>query len=163
MGKGVSMTSIPLLTGSRASVFWGADLRRQNLDYLKSLDPGYFQFIADLCADQLDDPTKLMSPDRQRAAMMLRVVHGQGVEALMALIGALAQSPQFPLGWMLRYTSSDLEDVIRAIDDQTASQPAQSQAGNLGFNFSARSQGLTGRRQKKVDDRQVREVLGWSG
>src|SRR5450759_5248956 len=41
------MQCIPLLTGLRASVFWGDDLRRQNFEFLKSLDPGYFQFVAD--------------------------------------------------------------------------------------------------------------------
>lgn len=113
------MQCIPLLTGSRAaSVFWGDDLRRQNLEFLKSLDPGYFQFVADSCSEHLDDATKLEKRDRQRAAQMLRVVHGQGVESLMAMIGALAQSPEFPVGWMLRYQVSDLEEVIKAISDE---------------------------------------------
>jgi hypothetical protein len=35
----------------------------------------------------------------------------------MALIGALAQAPQFPVGWMLRYKVSELDEVIRAISD----------------------------------------------
>ena len=113
------MKCVPLLTGSRASVFWGEDPNRQNFEFLKSLDPGYFQFVADICSDHLDDPTKLEKPNRQRAALMLRVVHGQGVESLMALIGALAQAPQFPVGWMLRYRVSELDEVIRAISDET--------------------------------------------
>jgi hypothetical protein len=99
-------------------VFWGDDLRRQNLEFLKSLDPGYFQFVADSCSGHLDDATRLEKRDRQRAAQMLRVVHGQGVESLMAMIGALAQSPEFPVGWMLRYQASDLDEVIRAISDE---------------------------------------------
>src|SRR3990167_5656943 len=111
------MQCIRLLTGSRASVFWGDDLRRQNLEFLKGLDPGYFQFVADSCSDHLDDATKLEKRDRQHAAQMLRVVHGQGVESLMAMIGALAQSPEFPVGWMLRYQVAELEEVVRAISD----------------------------------------------
>lgn len=113
------MKCVPLLTGSRASVFWGEGLHQQNLEFLKSLDPGYFQFVADTCADQLDEPTKLDKPTRQRAALMLRVVHGQAVESLMALIAALAQSPTFPVGWMLRYKVSELEAVIRSISEET--------------------------------------------
>src|SRR6266850_13225 len=113
-----SMKCVSLLTGSRASVFWGEDLHLQNVEFLKNLDPGYFQFVADSCSDHLDDPTKLDKPNRQRAALMLRIVHGQGVETLMALIGALAQSPQFPVGWMLRYRISELEEVIRAVSDE---------------------------------------------
>jgi hypothetical protein len=112
------MMSIPLLTGNRTTVFWGENLQFQNLNYLTNLDPGYFQFVADICADQLDDPAKLDKPSRQRAAMMLRIVHGQGVESLMALFGALAQSPRFPVGWMLRYSLQDLEEVVGAISDE---------------------------------------------
>ncbi len=111
------MGCIPLLTGSRASVFWGDDLRGQNLRFLESLDPGYFRFAAQSCSGWLDDAS-LKKPDRQRAALMLRVVHGQGVEALMALTAALAQSPQFPVGWMLRYKVAELHDVIQAISDE---------------------------------------------
>ncbi len=98
-------------------MFWGDELRRQNLEFLKNFDAGYFQFIADLSSEHLDDATKLEKRDRQHAAQMLRVVHGQGVESLMAMMGALAQSPEFPVGWMLRYHPSDLEEVIRAISD----------------------------------------------
>ncbi len=35
----------------------------------------------------------------------------------MALMAALAQAPQFPVGWMLRYTVAELHDVIQAISE----------------------------------------------
>jgi hypothetical protein len=112
------MNGIPVVTGSRPCCFWGPALHRENSLFLESLDPQYFRFVALSHAEQLDESAdqQLERADRLRAAIALRNAHGQAVETLLALLGAVAQAPKFPLGWLLRYQVADLHEVIEAID-----------------------------------------------
>lgn len=112
------MQMMPLLTGERASVYWGHDLTGDNRRFLESLDPHYYLFAARQAADRLSADPPLEKADQLRAAMALRIAYGQGVETLMALLCALAQAPQFPLGWMLRYRNEELRAVVEAIDGE---------------------------------------------
>lgn len=109
------MQRMPLLTGDRASVYWGHDLAGDNQRFLEALDPGYYWFAAREAADRLSAKPPLEHADQLRAAMALRVTFGQGVETLMALLCALAQAPRFPLGWMSRYKNEELRKVVEAI------------------------------------------------
>lgn len=99
----------PIVTGSRPSCFWGPDLATDNRQFLSSLDPGYFRFVALTHAGQLD------GDERHRAALALRTAHGQAIETLFALLAACAQAPRFPLGWLLRYKVVELKEVVQAI------------------------------------------------
>ena len=110
------MQRMPLLTGDRASVFWGHDLAGDNRRFLEALDPGYYWFAAREAADRLSAEPALEHADQLRAAMALRLAFGQGVETLMALLCALAQAPRFPVGWMLRYRNEELREIVEAID-----------------------------------------------
>lgn len=112
------MQRMPLLTGERASVYWGHDLAGDNRRFLEALDPGYYAFAARQGADLLSADPPLEKADQLRAAMALRVAYGQGVETLMALLCALAQAPLSPLGWMLRYRNEELRAVVEAIDSE---------------------------------------------
>lgn len=112
------MQRMPLLTGERASVYWGHDLAGDNRRFLESLDPEYYWFAARQAADRLSADPPLEKADQLRAAMALRIAYGQGVETLMALLCALAQAPQFPLGWMLRYRNEELRAVVEVIDGE---------------------------------------------
>jgi hypothetical protein len=114
------MQRMALLTGERASVYWGNDLAGDNWRFLESLDPDYYWFAARQGADALSAEPPLERADQLRAAMGLRIAYGQGVETLMALLCALAQAPQFPLGWMLRYRNEELRAVVAAVDSGQA-------------------------------------------
>ena len=110
------MQRIVLLTGERASVYWGDDLAGDNQRFFESLDPHYYWFAARQGADALSAEPPPERADQLRAATGLRIAYGQGVETLMALLCALAQVPQFPLGWMLRYRNEELREVVEAVD-----------------------------------------------
>jgi hypothetical protein len=114
--QGDDMQRIALLTGERASVYWGNDLAGDNRRFLESLDPDYYWFAARQGAGALSAEPPLERADQFRAATGLRIAYGQGVETLMAVLCALAQAPQFPLGWMLRYRNEELRAVVGAID-----------------------------------------------
>jgi hypothetical protein len=114
------LQSVGFVTGKRPSVFWGYDLGRDNDEFLKALDPGYFEFVARDCAARLEDASALTQADRFRVATALRLAYGQAAETLLALLCASTQAPWFPMGWMARYRTSDLCDVVRAIQQVEA-------------------------------------------
>jgi hypothetical protein len=88
-------------------VTWAWDLEVRNLQFLQSIDPGYFAHVAQTQAPLLDGA----DASAQYAAAAIRIAHAQAVETLFALLGALAQAPRAPIGWMLAYGNSDLRAV----------------------------------------------------
>lgn len=95
----------------RPQITWAWDLADRNLQFLKSIDPGYFAHVAQTQAPLLEggDATA------QYAAAAIRIAHSQAVETLFALLGALAQAPNGPIGWMLAYSNSDLRAVTATL------------------------------------------------
>ncbi len=91
-------------------VFWGHNLDYENLESLKSIDADYFRYHADLHVEQLTTDAA------QHAAIALRTVYSQAVEALFALVGAFIQAPHFALGWLLKYRDEQLRALVRKID-----------------------------------------------
>jgi hypothetical protein len=86
---------------------WEHDLRDRNLTFLKQLDPKFFEYLAD--AHWHDgDPS-------QHAALALRVAYGHGLETLFAMISATVQAPDCVVGWLQRYSYSDVESIIEKI------------------------------------------------
>ncbi len=92
-------------------VTWAWDLQERNLRFLKSIDPDYYVHVARTHAPFLESP----EVDAQYAAAAIRIAHAQAVETLMALLGALAQAPHGPIGWMLAYKNSDLKAVVKLL------------------------------------------------
>jgi len=90
---------------------WGHDLRERNARFLRSIDPGYFAYVARLNGQQLD------SSAAQYAALSLRITYSQASEALFALLCAALQAPDFPLGWLLAYRNEELRSLVTAIDN----------------------------------------------
>jgi hypothetical protein len=107
---------VGFVTGDRVSVLWGYDLAGDNDNFLKGLDPDYFEFVARDCAARLEDSSALSRRDRTRVATTLRLAYGQAVETLMALLCSAAQAPWCPMGWMARYKPRELCKVVGAID-----------------------------------------------
>lgn len=96
---------------NRPRVAWAWDLEDRNLQFLRSIDPAYFAHVAQSQAPLLD----AADATAQYAAAAIRIAHAQAVETLFALLGALAQAPQGPIGWMLAYNSSDLRAVTTSL------------------------------------------------
>lgn len=92
-------------------VTWAWDLSDRNLNFLNSIDPGYYEHIARTQALVVDED----SVASQYAAASIRLAHAQAVETLFALLGSLAQAPKAPIGWMLAYQNRDLREVVKAL------------------------------------------------
>jgi hypothetical protein len=90
---------------------WEFDLPAKNREFLEQLDPDYFFYQAETHHRNLskEDPT------RQRAAIALRLSYGHALETLFALLGAVIQAPDCPLGYVTLYRPSELQHVIRRI------------------------------------------------
>src|SRR4051812_47768163 len=92
----ISVTAKLKLSGflidERPVVFIRDDATNQR--FLRALDHEYWSYQAQVHAEQLGSDVEVV---RQRAATALRVVYGQAVETLFALLGAIAQAPKFPI------------------------------------------------------------------
>ena len=89
---------------------WDDDIRQRNLDFLDSIDPGYFEHVANLHGESLE------GDEKQYAATALRVAHFQGLETVFALLCAAIQAPDCVVGWLSMYQNKELYEVVRKIN-----------------------------------------------
>jgi len=89
--------------------FWDLDAKQKNLDFINSIDPLYFQHIANLHSEALD------GDEKQYAAAALRVAYSHGLESFFALLCATVQAPDCVIGWLLNYQNLELREVVRKI------------------------------------------------
>lgn len=90
---------------------WDVKLEKKNMDFLNSIDPLYFQHIANIHGQMLE------SDERQYAAIALRSAYGHGLESLFALLCATVQAPDCVIGWLLKYRNEDLFGLVRKIHE----------------------------------------------
>jgi len=95
--------------GDRAYCTWEWDLRERNLEFLESLRPGYFSYLARAHEPSGD------ADDRQFEAIALRTAYLHGLETFFALSCATIQAAHCIVGWMHLYRTEDLVDLVRAI------------------------------------------------
>lgn len=90
--------------------YWAASRRESATQFLDSLDPGYFAFIANQGGACLGDPSL-----ERRAAASLRIGFFQGTQTLLLLLGAFAQAPGCPQAWMDECKPPQLREVTKKI------------------------------------------------
>jgi hypothetical protein len=91
---------------------WDWDVAGQNLRFLESLDPGYFEHLAKIHGELLE------GEEKQYAATALRAAYSHGLETLFALLGATVQAPDCAVGWLLKYQNRELNEVVRKIHNR---------------------------------------------
>jgi len=106
--KTVDLETIPLLIFETPFAVWSLDAKSENIDFLNSIQPRYFSYLAELYGSQLT------GPDRHFAATALRGVYVQGLETLFSLIGATLQAPDAPAAYLLKYRG-EIRSVVEAI------------------------------------------------
>lgn len=100
---------MPFVVDETPRCMWDWDIAQHNRDFINSIDPTYFQHLADVHAGLLEGDQK------QYAATTLRAGYSQGLETLFALLCALVQAPSCMIGWVLQYRHEDLFSVTRKI------------------------------------------------
>jgi hypothetical protein len=93
---------------------WDWNLKRHTLNFLDTVDPEYFGYIAEVHRESLS------GDQQQRAALAIRTAYSQGLEALFAFLGATIQAPDCPHGWLARYWPHELRALTRKIQQHRA-------------------------------------------
>ena len=89
---------------------WEWDVRGRNLEFLRGIDPGYYQYVADANAEHLDD-----DEHKHNAALAIRMGYSQALETFFALLGALLQAPECAYGWLMRYRVVELRRLVEKV------------------------------------------------
>jgi hypothetical protein len=128
------------VVGERPFCFWASDVSQQTLRFLESLDPSYFESIANVFIPNINESQtneglslfrrlqrrlKLLQfnkinqneCDSQHAALALRLTYSQSLETLFALIGATVQAPRCAHAWMAKYKPSELRKILQDIQN----------------------------------------------
>lgn len=90
---------------------WDTDIQSLTLEFLESIDPTYYEFIADSHLEAaIEEKSKF-------ASLVIRTAYSQGLETLFALIAATAQAPHCVPAWINSYQNKDLYSVVEKISN----------------------------------------------
>jgi hypothetical protein len=103
------------LVDERPFCLWDIDLKRRSLEFLESLDPSYFEYVANVNLQNVGDGDDARSKESQHAALAMRTAYSQALETLFALISASIQAPRCVPAWINLYRSYELRNVIDKI------------------------------------------------
>ncbi len=85
---------------------WEWDLAERNLEFVKGLDPTYFQYLAETSYRDI------ASANQQNAAVTLRTTYSHALEAFLAVLFATVQAPDCVPGWLTKYWPRDLRSLV---------------------------------------------------
>ena len=93
---------------------WDTDITARSIDFLKSIDPTYFEYCADTHLGNIseDEPDDKAS---QNASIALRAGYSQALETLFALLFSLVQAPYCPYAWINEYSNQELYNLVNKI------------------------------------------------
>lgn len=89
---------------------WGWDLPTRNREFVRSLDPEYFPFVARSLYPALADPQH-----EKRAAVVIRTTYGHALETFLALLFAAMQAPDCVPGWLAKYEMWQLRSLCMKV------------------------------------------------
>lgn len=89
---------------------WDQDPGRRTAEFLDSIDPGFFSYLAEAHAENLDS-----AEHKRRVATAARMAYLHGIETFMTLVGAAVQAPQAPYAWVPLAKTDLLRAVIERI------------------------------------------------
>lgn len=90
---------------------WEWDLPQRNLDFIESLTPEYFEHLSEVHFGEAD------GEHGKLAAVAIRLGYGQALEAFFGLLCAAIQAPDCVAGWLSRYRSVQLHQLVRDISE----------------------------------------------
>ena len=89
---------------------WDPDPATRTKQFLDSIDPGFFTYLAESHADNLNSVEH-----KRRVATATRMAYLHGIETLMTLVGAAVQAPQAPYAWVWLAKTDLLRSVVERI------------------------------------------------
>jgi hypothetical protein len=109
------MTRHVLCVDERPYCVWDNGITNFNAEYLNSINPKFYEFIAHQNYNIIIDKDA-NKESKQFAALLLRNYYTQALETLFALIFATLQSPKCISGWMLNYRNVDLYSLVEKVN-----------------------------------------------
>jgi len=103
------------MVGNRPFALWDFDIRARTLEFLNSIDPHYFEYVADAHLSVLKEPPEDDEQAPKHAATSLRLGYGQAMETFFGLLCALLQAPRCIPAWMALYRTSELHTLVDCI------------------------------------------------
>ncbi|HYC35360.1 MAG TPA: hypothetical protein VEC19_02990 [Usitatibacter sp.] len=89
---------------------WDPDPATRTTEFLDSIDPAFFSYLAEAHAEKLDS-----AEHKRRVATATRMAYLHGIETLMTLAAAAVQAPQAPYAWVALAKTDLLRGVIERI------------------------------------------------
>ena len=96
--------------GDRPHCVWGADFQEKTLEFIRGIDPDYYDYHA-LTHHRNLDRKKI----RARAALALRAQYHHGLETLFSLLGGTLQAPYCIAAWLQLCRTETLRTIIAQI------------------------------------------------
>lgn len=88
---------------------WDWNLNELTTTFLDTFDATYFDYLVTIHEGQLD------GDDARRAGSAIRTTYCHALETLFALLGAAVQAPDCVPGWIQKYRSQELDQVVEKI------------------------------------------------
>jgi hypothetical protein len=97
----------------KAWCLWDWDLSRRNLNFLNSVDPTYFDYLARTHVNSVES-----DKEQHNAALALRMAYSHGLETFFAFLFAAIQAPDCVLGWVHKYDISQIKSLLQKMNDR---------------------------------------------
>lgn len=108
--QGSALAGIGFVVNDKPFCLWGTRLESVNDEFVRHIDPAYFEYLAEIHFPQLS------SPDTSHmAALALRNAYFHALETFFALLFAAIQAPTCVVGWMQKYQVRDIVSLIGKI------------------------------------------------
>jgi hypothetical protein len=105
------------LVDERPYCVWDTNFKSKVFDFLESLDPEYYEFLANKHIKGILSKNKKTS---KYSSLALRTAYSQALETFFALISSCIQAPNCPHAWFTTYKNIDLENIVRKIHNKQA-------------------------------------------
>jgi hypothetical protein len=102
----------------RVYCVWGWDLKEQNIQFIEGLDEDFFEYVANIHFNEIDDS------DEQHASIALRANYYLCLETFFTLVSAVLQSPDMTPAWILKSRSEDVLTITRLLYEGRFSLPS---------------------------------------
>jgi hypothetical protein len=105
------------MVDERPLCIWGNDIRSQTINFIDSVDSAYFEFMADLIIQNIQEGENSKAKESQYSAIAIRALYSQAIETLFSFICALVQAPLCIPAWINSYKISELRHIVKRIDN----------------------------------------------
>lgn len=104
------MNHFTLLVNDEPYRLWDQDPERRTAEFLDSIDPAFFSYLAEAHAEKLDS-----EEHKRSVATASRMAYLHGIETFMTLVGAAVQAPHAPYAWVTLAQTKLLRGVVERI------------------------------------------------